>query len=87
MAAKVDPLRLLALIICRYQLADFRGDLLAGVTVAAVLIPQGMSYSVLAGLPPIYGLFAGLMPMFSYSFFGAPLPETAASSFVQRHIA
>lgn len=29
-----------------------------------------MSYSVLAGLPPIYGLFAGLMPMFSYSFFG-----------------
>lgn len=55
----------------RYQFVDFRGDLLAGLTVAAVLIPQGMSYSVLAGLPPIYGLFAGLMPMFSYSFFGA----------------
>lgn len=61
------------LTVCRYQFADFRGDLLAGLTVAAVLIPQGMSYSVLAGLPPIYGLFAGLMPMFSYSFFGTAL--------------
>ena len=55
----------------RYTLQDFRGDLLAGLPVAAVLIPQGMSYGVLAGLPPIYGLFAGLMPMFSYSFVGA----------------
>ncbi len=55
----------------RYRWPELRGDLLAGLTVAAMLIPQGMSYALLAGLPPYYGLFAGLVPMVLYSFFGA----------------
>ncbi|MFC1489368.1 SulP family inorganic anion transporter [Thermodesulfobacteriota bacterium] len=41
-----------------YQLTTFRGDALAGITVAVVLIPQSMAYALLAGLPPVYGLYA-----------------------------
>ncbi|MDX2470521.1 MAG: SulP family inorganic anion transporter [SAR324 cluster bacterium] len=37
-------------------------DFIAGITVALVLIPQSMAYAQLAGLPPIYGLYAALMP-------------------------
>lgn len=39
-----------------YDRRDFSGDLSAGLTVGVMLIPQGMAYSMLAGLPPIYGL-------------------------------
>jgi SulP family sulfate permease len=47
-----------------YSAATFRGDLLAGLTVAVVLIPQAMAYAMLAGLPPVYGLYAGaITPM------------------------
>jgi len=42
-----------------YTAVAFRGDLLAGLTVAVVLIPQAMAYAMLAGLPPVYGLYAG----------------------------
>jgi len=45
-------------------------DLLAGITVAVMLIPQGMAYAMLAGLPPIYGLYAGLIPMILYPLLG-----------------
>ena len=41
-----------------YQLETFRSDMLAGVTVAVVLIPQAMAYAMLAGMPPVYGLYA-----------------------------
>ncbi|NQT68285.1 MAG: SulP family inorganic anion transporter [Desulfobacteraceae bacterium] len=41
-----------------YQISSFRSDALAGVTVAVVLIPQAMAYAMLAGLPPVYGLYA-----------------------------
>ena len=43
-----------------YQPTDFRKDALAGLTVAAVLIPQSMAYAILAGLPPVYGLYAAV---------------------------
>ncbi len=47
-----------------YDRSIFRADLLAGITVAVVLIPQAMAYAMLAGLPPIYGLYAGaITPM------------------------
>jgi SulP family sulfate permease len=42
-----------------YSAKALRGDLLAGLTVAVVLIPQAMAYAMLAGLPPVYGLYAG----------------------------
>ena len=42
-----------------YQPAYLKGDAIAGLTVAVVLIPQAMAYAMLAGLPPVYGLYAG----------------------------
>jgi SulP family sulfate permease len=45
-------------------------DLAAGITVAVLLIPQGMAYALIAGLPPIYGLYAALVPQIVYAFLG-----------------
>lgn len=44
-----------------YGWADLRGDLAAGLTVAAVSVPQGMAYAALAGLPPQYGLYTAVV--------------------------
>lgn len=54
-----------------YRSSDFRGDLMAGITVAVMLIPQGMAYAMLAGLPPIYGLYASIVPLSLYPLFGS----------------
>ena len=40
--------------------ATARGDLIAGVTTAVMLVPQGMAYAMLAGLPPVVGLYSGV---------------------------
>jgi SulP family sulfate permease len=53
-----------------YDKSIFSADLIAGLTVGVMLIPQAMAYAVLAGLPPIYGLYGGLIPLFLYAFFG-----------------
>ncbi len=53
-----------------YKKEDFSYDLVAGVTVGIMVIPQGMAYGMLAGLPPIYGLYASLVPMILYAFLG-----------------
>lgn len=55
----------------RYQRLDLRGDLQAGLTVGIMLIPQGMAYALLAGLPPLYGLYAGIVPLLLYPVFGS----------------
>jgi len=49
---------------------DWRKDLIAGITVAVMLVPQGMAYAMLAGMPPIYGLYGGLIPLFLYAILG-----------------
>jgi len=54
----------------RYQLKSLSSDLLAGLTVGVMLIPQGMAYGLLAGLDPIYGLYAGIVPLVLYPLFG-----------------
>ena len=54
-----------------YQRAWLRGDLLAGVTVAAYLIPQVMAYAVIAGLPPVAGLWAIIAPVLVYALLGS----------------
>ena len=54
-----------------YRAQDLRSDLLAGVTVALVLIPQSMAYAQLAGLPPYYGLYASCLPPAIAALFGS----------------
>ena len=54
-----------------YQRAWLRGDLLAGVTVAAYLIPQVMAYAQIAGLPPATGLVAVVGPTLAYAVLGS----------------
>ena len=54
-----------------YQKSQLRGDVVAGITVATVLIPQGIAYALIAGLPPIYGLYAALIPQLIYAIFGS----------------
>jgi len=54
-----------------YGLASLRIDLVAGVTVALVLIPQSMAYAQLAGLPAYYGLYASFLPPMIAALFGS----------------
>ena len=53
-----------------YGREKLTGDLSAGLTVGVMLIPQGMAYALIAGLPPIYGLYASLVPLVIYALFG-----------------
>ena len=54
-----------------YQRTWLRGDLLAGVTVAAYLVPQVMAYAEVAGLPAITGLWAAVAPLVAYAILGS----------------
>jgi SulP family sulfate permease len=58
-------------VLAGYQRSWLRGDLLAGLTVAAYLVPQVMAYSGLAGLPPVAGLWAILLPLALYAVLGS----------------
>lgn len=53
-----------------YRRADLVGDLLAGVIVTIMLVPQGMAYALLAGLPPQVGLYASIAPLIIYGLLG-----------------
>ncbi|MEE9406648.1 MAG: solute carrier family 26 protein [Polaribacter sp.] len=54
-----------------YNTSLLKGDLVAGITVGIVLIPQGIAYALIAGLPPIYGLYCALVPQLMYAIFGS----------------
>ena len=54
-----------------YNSSLFKGDLVAGITVGIILIPQGIAYALIAGLPPIYGLYCALVPQIMYAIFGS----------------
>ncbi|MFV8752988.1 SulP family inorganic anion transporter [Nannocystaceae bacterium ST9] len=54
-----------------YRRRDLPADLAAGLTVAVMLIPQAMAYALLAGLPPIHGLYASTLPLLGYAVFGS----------------
>ncbi len=54
----------------KYGKQELKGDLSAGLTVGVMLIPQGMAYAMIAGLPPIYGLYASTIPLIIYALLG-----------------
>jgi len=54
-----------------YKKSFLTSDLSAGIIVAFMLIPQGMAYAMLAGLPPVYGVYASTIPVFIYALFGS----------------
>ena len=53
-----------------YNKEALSGDLSAGLTVGVMLIPQGIAYAMIAGLPPIYGLYTAMTPQVIYAVFG-----------------
>ena len=57
--------------ISQYDSEALYRDAMAGLTVGVMLIPQAMAYAVIAGMPPIYGLYAALVPLFVYPIFGS----------------
>ncbi|KAK9098300.1 hypothetical protein Syun_025345 [Stephania yunnanensis] len=54
-----------------YTLAKFKGDLIAGITIASLCIPQDIGYAKLANLPPQYGLYSSFVPPLIYAFMGS----------------
>jgi SulP family sulfate permease len=54
-----------------YQRDWLRGDVMAGLTVAAYLVPQVMAYATVAGLAPVVGLWAALVPLAVYAVLGS----------------
>lgn len=63
---------------------DLRADFIAGLTGAVVVLPQGVAFATIAGMPPQYGLYAGMIPAIIAALFGSSRhlvsgPTTAAS--------
>ncbi len=53
-----------------YRREMLPGDISAGIVVAMMMIPQGMAYALVAGLPPVVGIYASIMPPLLYALFG-----------------
>jgi sulfate permease, SulP family len=53
-----------------YPRQHLRGDVTAGLTTAVMLIPQAMAYAALAGMPPVTGLYASVVPIIVYALLG-----------------
>ncbi|KAL9144118.1 hypothetical protein ABFS82_14G276500 [Erythranthe guttata] len=54
-----------------YDLAKFKGDLISGLTIASLCIPQDIGYAKLANLAPQYGLYSSFVPPLVYAFMGS----------------
>jgi len=54
-----------------YSSEWLKNDLFAGLVVGVMLIPQGMAYAMIAGLPPIYGLYTAIIPTIVYALIGS----------------
>lgn len=67
--ARVEPP--LAWTLRGYRRSMLRGDAIGGVTVAALIVPLSIGYAQVAGLPPVAGLYASLVPLLAYAIFGS----------------
>ncbi|MEL7234880.1 MAG: SulP family inorganic anion transporter, partial [Chloroflexota bacterium] len=54
----------------KYSREDLTGDVIAGIIVAVMLVPQSMAYALLAGMPPETGLYASILPLIIYGLLG-----------------
>ena len=52
------------------------GDVTAGIIVVLMMVPQGMAYALVAGLPPVAGLYASLLPACAYALFGSSMVQS-----------
>jgi len=59
-----------ARMITSYRISWLRSDLVAGIVLCTLLVPQGMAYAELAGLPPITGLYTTILCLIGYAVFG-----------------
>jgi sulfate permease, SulP family len=60
-----------AIIGVQYNKRLFKKDLIAGLTLFIMLVPQGMAYAMLAGVPPVMGLYASTLPLIVYALFAS----------------
>lgn len=67
---RLDQLLPLVGFVRRSDRASLRADLVAGLTVAVMLVPQSMAYAALAGMPPVTGLYAAVVPLAVYALLG-----------------
>ena len=58
-----------------YPRAQFTGDLLAGLIVTVLVIPQSLAYALLAGLPPQAGLYVSIFPVMAYALLGSSMTQ------------
>ncbi len=70
-----------------YQRSFLRSDVVAGIALVAILIPQGMAYAEIVGLPPVTGLYATMLPIVGYALLGSSRqlvvgPDSSASALV-----
>lgn len=59
-----------------YRRTMLAGDIGAGIVVAMMLIPQGMAYALVAGLPPVAGIYASILPPIVYALFGSSMTQS-----------
>ncbi|MET0859156.1 MAG: SulP family inorganic anion transporter [Telluria sp.] len=60
----------------QYRRGLLAGDISAGIVVAMMMIPQGMAYAMVAGLPPVVGLYASILPPLLYALFGSSMAQS-----------
>jgi SulP family sulfate permease len=60
----------------QYRRGLLAGDISAGIVVAMMMIPQGMAYAMVAGLPPVAGIYASILPPLLYALFGSSMTQS-----------
>jgi SulP family sulfate permease len=60
----------------QYRRGLLAGDVSAGIVVAMMMIPQGMAYALVAGLPPVVGIYASILPPLLYALFGSSMTQS-----------
>ncbi len=60
----------------KYRRGLLAGDVSAGIVVAMMMIPQGMAYAMVAGLPPVAGIYASILPPLLYALFGSSMTQS-----------